>query len=62
MWVLRRIGDENKMRHPVAQLQCPVEVPVAPDVAINHEKRCVAEQRQGLGDAAGGFQRAGQFW
>jgi hypothetical protein len=37
------------------------EIPVAPDVAIDHQEGFVAEQRQGVGDAAGGFQRAGRF-
>ena len=37
------------------------KIDVAIDVAIDYEKRLVAEQGQGVGDAAGGFQRAWRF-
>ncbi len=37
------------------------KIDVAIDVAIDYEKRLVAEQGQGVGDAAGGFQRARRF-
>ena len=34
-----------------------VRLPVAPDVAVDHQEGRVAQQRQRLDDAAGGFQR-----
>jgi hypothetical protein len=37
------------------------DIRIAPGVAIDHHERCVAEQRQRMGDAAGGFQRALRF-
>ena len=59
--VLWRIGNKDEMRPPAGQCERALEVPVAPDVAVDHEKGLVAEQRQRVGDAAGGFQRTGRF-
>ena len=47
------------MRATPGECVCPPEVPVAPDVAIDDEKRFVAEKRERPGDTAGRFQRTG---
>jgi hypothetical protein len=61
--MVRRVGDQHQMRqqtspgHGVRQRRQPRVVEVAGNVGVDHRERFGAQQRQGVGDAAGGLQR-----
>ena len=61
--VLRWVVDHDQVcqRCFFGQRQGTGEIPVAPDVAVDHEERRVAQQGQGVGNTASGFKGPGRF-
>ena len=58
---MRRIIDQHQMRQPDRRGWQADEGIIGPHIAVDHQKRLRTEQRQGLEDAAAGFQCVGRL-
>ncbi len=55
--VLRGIVDQHQMRIAGRRARQRGDLHIRPHIAVDHQERCLAEDRQGIEDATTGFQR-----
>ena len=54
---MRGVIHQHQMGQPIQTARQIIKAVIRPDIAIDQQKRLVAQQRQGAKDAAAGFQR-----